>query len=385
MNVAILGAGFGGLHLATLLSEEFGEDADVVLIDQGDSFVFGFSKLDVMFGRASARHVVHPYVDGVLPGVRFVQATVRAIEPGARRVTTDSGIFDAEVLVVALGADVDPAATPGLVESGHEFYTVDGAFATREVLERFAGGSVVVGVTSAPFKCPPAPSETALLMHDFLAARGLLPSSQISLVMPLGSPIPPSPEASDAILAAFAERGIAWHPGQSVRGLDPARRVTLLSGGAELPYDLFLGIPQHRAPDVVVAAGMTVDGWIPVDPATLETRFPDVYAIGDVTSVGTPKAGVFAEGQATVVAAAISARRRSSTIQSRYDGRGICYLELGQGMLAKVDVTFLAGQSPVGTLEGPSVDLVADKTAFGSERVDRWFHRSWTPLDYPAG
>ena len=164
---------------------------------------------------------------------------------------------------------------------------------------------MVIGVTSTPFKCPPAPSETALLMHDFLQARGLLDSSQVSLVMPLGVPIPPSPQASEAVLAAFAERGIAWHPGQLVRGLDPDRKVALLNDGAELPYDLFLGVPVHRAPAVVVESGMTVDGWIPVNPMTLETSFPDVYAVGDVTSVGTPKAGVFAEGQATVVASEI--------------------------------------------------------------------------------
>lgn len=380
MQVVILGAGFGGLELATLLSERLGEDADVVLIDKADGFVFGFSKLDVMFGRASADHVVHRYLDVVRPGVRFVHSTLRTLDPVARRVTTDSGTFDADILVVALGADVDPTATAGLVEGGHEFYTVAGAFAAREVLARFAGGRVVVGVTSTPFKCPPAPSETALLMHDLLQARGLLDSSQVSLVMPLGAPIPPSPQASEAVLAAFAERGIAWHPGQSVRSLDPDRKVALLSDGGELPYELFLGVPVHRAPAVVVGSGMTVDGWIPVNPLTLETRFPDVYAVGDVTSVGTPKAGVFAEGQATVVAAEISARLRGSTTQTTYDGRGICYMEFGHDMIAKVDVTFLSGQTPAGGLEGPSTDLAADKTAFGSERIHRWFNRSWTPL-----
>ena len=161
MRVVILGAGFGGLELATLLAQEFGQDADVVLIDQADGFAFGFSKLDVMFGRASEEHVVHRYVDLVLPGVRFVQSTVRTLDPVARRVTTDHGTFDADILVVALGSDVDPSATPGLVEGGHEFYTIAGAFATRDVLARFEGGRVVVGVTSTPFKCPPAPSEIA--------------------------------------------------------------------------------------------------------------------------------------------------------------------------------------------------------------------------------
>ena len=212
------------------------------------------------------------------------------------------------MLVVALGADLDPAATPGLVEAGHEFYTVDGAFAARDVLDAFDGGRVIVGVTSTPFKCPPAPSETALMLHDFLVERGLRDASQISLVMPLGVPIPPSPAASQALLAAFAERGIDWYPERLVRSLDPQRRVAVLADGAEMPFDLFLGVPVHRVPAVVAESGMCVDGWIPVDPLTLETTYPDVYAVGDVTSVGTPKAGVFSERQASVVADRIIAR-----------------------------------------------------------------------------
>ena len=377
MRTVILGAGFGGLELATLLSEEFGEDADVVLVDQADGFVFGFSKLDVMFGRTTAEHVVHRYADMVKPGVRFVQSTVRRLDPVTKVVETDAETLVADILVVALGADLDPAATPGLVEAGHEFYTVAGAAGLRGVLDEFAGGHVVVGVTSTPFKCPPAPSETALLTHDFLHARGLLGSSDVSLVMPMGVPIPPSPQASDAILATFAERGIGLYPGQLVRALDPDRKVALLSDGGELPFDLFLGVPVHRAPTVVVEAGMTVDGWIPVDPLTLETQHADVYAVGDVTSVGTPKAGVFAEGQAVVVAAAISARLRGSTTPTRYGGRGVCYMEFGHDMIAKVDVAFLTGQRPVGDLEGPSIALVADKVAFGSSRVQRWFGNTW--------
>jgi len=378
MRIVILGAGFAGLELATLLSAEFGEDAGVVLIDKSDRFVFGFSKLDVMFGRATADHVAHRYADVVKPGVRFVRSAVRSLDPVARLVVTESETFEADILVVALGADLDPAATPGLAEGGHEFYTVAGAVALRGVLERFTGGRVVVGVTSTPFKCPPAPSETALLMHDFLRARDLPRPSEVSLVMPLGVPIPPSPQASQVILAAFADRGIQWHGGQLIRGLDPGRQVALLGDGGEVPYDLFLGVPVHRAPAVVVEAGMTADGWIPVDPATLQTRYPGVYAVGDVTSVGTPKAGVFAEGQAAVVAAQISAQRRGTGTPPGYDGRGICYLEVGRDLVAKVDVTFVPGQSPAGGLEGPSAGLAADKAAFGSERARRWFGRAWS-------
>ena len=209
-----------------------------------------------------------------------MHSTIRAIDPEARSVETDAGDIDGDIMVVALGADLHPASTPGLVEGGHEFYTVAGAFGGREVLEQFDGGHVVVGVTSTPFKCPPAPSETALLVHQFLTRRGIRDRSEISLVMPLGVPIPPSPDASQSLLAAFAERGIGWHPGRLVRSLDPARRVAVLADGDEMPFDLFLGVPVHRAPQVVEDSGLCVDGWVPVDPLTLETSFPDVYAVG---------------------------------------------------------------------------------------------------------
>jgi sulfide:quinone oxidoreductase len=378
MKVLVLGAGFGGLELTTRLSDELGDDAEIVLIDQADGFVFGFSKLDVMFGRTTAVAVHHPYRDIVKPGVGFVQTTVRAIDAEARRVETDAGPFEADVMVVALGADLDPAATPGLVEGGHEFYTVEGAFAVRDVLENFGGGRVIVGVTSTPFKCPPAPSETALLVHDFLLQRGRREASEVSLVMPLPVPIPPSPDASQALIAAFAERDIAWHPNQQVRALDPARNMVMLADGGEMPYDLFLGVPVHRAPAVVQESALCVDGWIPVNPLTLATTFPGVYAVGDVTSVGTPKAGVFAEGQAAVVADEIIALHGAGAASATYDGRGICYVEFGDDQVGRVEVTFLSGERPAGHFEGPAQIYTADKSEFGTSRIRRWFGRDWT-------
>jgi sulfide:quinone oxidoreductase len=378
MRVLVLGAGFGGLELSTRLSDEFGDAHEVVLIDQGEGFVFGFSKLDVMFGKAQPAAVLHPYRDFAKPGVRFVQTTIRSIDPTAKRVETDAGPFAADVMVVALGADLRPSATPGLLEGGHEFYTVPGAFAVRDVLAAFSGGRVIVAVTSTPFKCPPAPSETALLLDDYLRERGIRDASDIDLVMPLGVPIPPSPAASEALLGAFAERGIHWHAERLVTELDPARKVALLSGGGEMPYDLFLGVPVHRAPAVVEESALAVDGWIPVNPATLETAFADVYAVGDVTSVGTPKAGVFAEGQASVAAGQIIARLRGGASPPPYDGHGMCYIEFGSDRVGRVDVKFLSGASPVGQFDPPSAALAADKVEFGASRIQRWFDRSWS-------
>src|SRR5436305_3250628 len=271
MRVLVLGAGFGGLELTARLSDEFEGDVEIVLIDQSDAFVFGFSKLDVMFGRVVPAHVRHPYSDLVKPGVQFVQATISEIDPVARRATTDAGSFEADVMVVALGADLDPAATPGLLTGGQEFYTVEGALAARDALESFAGGRVIVGVLSTPYKCPPAPSETVMLLHDMLVERGLRDRSEISLVIDFARPIPPAPDASEALVEAFAQRGIEWHPRREVCELEPSSGVAKLRDGGEIEYDLFLAVPVHRAPAVVLESGMAVDGWIPVDPGTLET------------------------------------------------------------------------------------------------------------------
>ena len=372
-RIVVLGAGFGGLELATLLSEALGDGAGVTLIDGNDAFVFGYAKLDVMFGRETLEEVRHPYASFAKPGVRFLRETVTAIDPDGLRVTTDAGVHQADVLVVALGADYDFEATPGLVGGEHEFYSVGGAEHLREVIHGFTAGRAIVGVCGAPFKCPPAPSEAALLLHHHLVERGVRDACEIALVMPFGTPVPPSPDTSAALLAEFAERGIEFVPDRRVSSLDPARRIAVLDDGAELEYGLFLGVPKHRAPDVVLASGMAEEGYVPVDSRTLETRFPNVYAVGDVATVGVPKAGVFSEGAARVVAASLLARLRGDASPPPYDGRGGCYIEFGGGRVGKVDVDFLSGPKPTGTFRAPSSELVAEKRRFGSSRRARWF------------
>lgn len=376
MRILVLGAGFGGLELTTRLSEQFGDDVEITLIDKSDSFVFGFSKLDVMFGRTSGEAVSHKYSEIVKPGVNFVQAEITAIDHLAKRATTSAGSFDADFLVIALGADYDIAATPGL-DGEHEFYTVAGAFALQQVIADFAGGDVLIAVLGTPYKCPPAPSETAMMMHDHLERHGLREQSSITLAIDFARPIPPSPSASEALIAAFAESGIDWRPRTEVEKLDPARKVATTREGEELSYDLLLAVPIHVAPKVVLDSGICENGWIPVDPLTLETPHPGVYAIGDVAAVGTPRAGVFAEGQAIVAADQIAAKIREATSEAQYDGHGICYLEMGDGTIGKVDVTFF-GDAKSGELLGPSADFVADKAEFGAARAKRWFGKDWT-------
>ncbi len=372
-RIVILGAGFGGLELSTMLSEALGDTVDVTLIDKSDAFVFGFSKLDVMFSRASPDAVRLPYSEIAKPGVRVVRETITAIDPGARRVRTDAGVHEADILVIALGADYDMDATPGLAEVGSEFYSVAGAERLAGVIAEFLEGHVIIGVCGAPFKCPPAPSECALLLDDELRARGVRDACRISFVMPLGKPVPPSPETSAALEAEFASRGIGLLCGRRIQSLDPDRNVTLLDDGSEIAFDLFLGVPKHRAPDVVIASGMTEDGYIPVDSATLQTRFPGVYAVGDVATAGVPKAGVFAEGAARVVAQRLIAELRGEEPSVRHLGQGTCYIEFGEGRIGSVDIDFLSGPEKTGTFNAPSAEQMALKERFGSSRRERWF------------
>ena len=369
-RVLVLGAGFGGMELCTTLSEALGDAVAVTLIDKSDHFVFGYSKLDLMFGRTDAEAIRLPYRNFVKPGVRLLRETVLSIDPEARRVVTDAGTHDGDYLVVALGAEYDLDATPGLKQA-NEFYSVAGAEVLKDVLANFAGGKVVVGVCGAPFKCPPAPSECVLMLHDFLEKRGLRGKSDITLVIPFGVPIPPSPETSKALLGEFASRNITWVPQRRVAAVEPGR--AMLDDGSALPFDLFLGVPKHRAPAAVEASGMAEGGWIPVKPRTLETKYPNVFAVGDIANTGTPKAGLFAEGAAHAVAQSIVAAVRRSGEAGLYAGRGSCYLEFGGGRIGRVDVDFFSGPSPTGVYYEPSLQLRAGKEEFGASRKARWF------------
>jgi sulfide:quinone oxidoreductase len=328
-QVVILGAGFGGLELSTLLSERLADEVDVTLIDQNDTFTLGFSKLDILFHHQTRDDVRLPYRRLAKPGVAFRQETVLSIDPQRRQVATNEATYDADFLVVALGADYDLAATPGFVEGGFEYYSVDGAERLRDELPSFRGGNVLLAVLSIPFKCPPAPYEGILLLHDYLVERGIRDAAQLHVVTPQPAPIPVSSQASKAVERTMAARGIEYTKHHRVYGIDPADKVAHFKDHDE-PYDLFIGIPVHKVPNVLVKAGLTENGWVKVDPFTLATPFPGVYALGDCAETGIPKAGVFAESAARTVADEIAASIRGGKPRP-YDGSGLCFVEMGDG------------------------------------------------------
>jgi sulfide:quinone oxidoreductase len=372
-HVLILGAGFAGLELASRLSASLADEVEVTLIDQKDGFIFGASKLDLMFGRRDVSEVTLPYSEISKPGVEFRQERVTSIDPEARQVTTDAGTYEADVLVISLGADYDPEATPGFVEGGLEYYSVPGAEGMPGEIEGFDSGRILISILGRPFKCPPAPFEGALLLHDHFTERGIRDDVEIKVSGPMEAPVPITKRVSQQFLTALGERDIEYLPETLVVGIDGASGEARLKSGETLPYDMFIGVPIHRVPEVVERAGLTEDGWVPVNPANLMTRFPDVYAPGDIAGLPMAKAGVFAEAAARVVAEDIAARLHGGELGQPYEGAGNCYLEFGGGWVGKVEANFLGGPKPTAELVGPSVELAEDKVALAAERRERWF------------
>ena len=372
-HVLILGAGFAGLELASRLSESLADEVRVTLIDRNDSFGFGFSKLDLMFGRKAMADVRLPYTEIAMPGVEFRQEQITLIDPENSRVATDAAKYEADILVVALGADYDLAATPGFASVGSEYYSFAGAERMRDTLAGFDAGSVLIAILGHPYKCPPAPFEAAFLLHDELVERGVRDAAEIRVAGPMAAPVPITAEVSQHFLGALGDRGIEYLAQQTVVGVDGEHREARLSSGDRLSYDLLIGIPVHRAPEVVESSGLAVEGWVPVDKTNLRTRFPNVYAVGDVAGLPMAKAGVFAESAARTVAADIAAHLHGTEPPPPYEGAGHCYLEFGGGRVAMVEANFFGGPQPKARVVGPSAELAANKQAFAAERRERWF------------
>ena len=388
-HVVIVGAGFAGLELAARLSESLGDEVRVTLSTRTTRSISGSRSWTCYSAGERRTDVLLHYRDIAKEGVEFRQETVTAIDPLKRRVITDEGSYDADFLAVALGAEYDLAATPGFQQGGFEYYSLAGAERLRDALADFTAGTVLISVLGHPFKCPPAPFEGAFLVHDLLVKRGVRDAVDIRMTFPMAAPVPVTKEVSQMFLRALDERGIQYAPKELVVGLDPRTRTARLASGRSVPYDLFVGIPVHRVPAVVKRSGLAPDGWVPVDQTNLATRFPGVYALGDVASGArtVAKAGIFAEAAARVVAADIAARLRDSEPPPPYEGDGPCYIEFGDGLVGKAEINFLAGPAPAARVIAPSRELAAEKEAFAATRRQRWFglHAHKVPVRMTTG
>jgi len=373
----ILGGGFGGISAANALRRLLPPEHEIAVVDQTSHFYVGAGKTWVALGERTYAQISRPRAELLVPGVRFVQTRVAALELAERRVVTEQGALGFDQLVIALGADLNPAAVSGLAAAAHTFYTVEGAERLRPVLEQFSGGDLVILIPKAPFKCPPAPYEAAMLLHAAFTARGLAGKARIAVCTVEPAPMPTAgPEIGQYIRSELAQRGIDYQPQKKTVRVDGAARRVVFEDGSEAGYDLLVAIPPHEAPKVVRDAQLTnASGWIPVDPQTLQVKTVagEVYAVGDVTAVplpgrykpdvalSLPKAGVFAEAQGRVVAHQIAAKLLRAVPKETFDGVGYCYLETGGGRAVKADGSFFELPHPVMRKQPPDEAQFRDK------------------------
>ena len=375
-RVLVLGGGFGGIATAVALRERLAADDEVVLVERRPTFVMGLRKNWALVGASTIAEGERPLSRLEDRGIRVHPGTITALDPAARAADVDGQRLEADALVVALGAQRHPDGIPGFREHAIDLYDVAASTAGAAAIDAFTGGRVVVGIFGAPYPCPPGPYELALLLMERLEDRGI-PGGMLVFTPQSGSLPILGTDGCAAFDGRLANAGITFRPKTVAAAVEPGAVVT--SDGVRLPYDLLLGVPPHRVPPVVAAAGLTgPSGWVAVDGRTLETRFPGVYAIGDVTAIpiasgmALPKAGVFAHREGEVVAARIADAVAGREPTATFTGEGMCFLETGHGTAAAVEGDFFA-DPPAVTLSPDSAENLARKHAFEGERLTAWF------------
>jgi len=380
-TVLILGGGIGGLVAANRLRQRLPREHRVILVDRESSFVFAPSFLWLMTGDRTAEKISRPLARLERKGIEIVRGEIERIDPENRSAVVAGRPLAGDFLIVALGAELDPGAVPGLAEAGHDFYTLAGAEAFRDAFSTFAAGRIAILTAAASYKCPAAPYEAAMLVEAACRQRKTRDRTQIDLWAAEPSPMGVAgPQVSKGVQQMIEAKGIAYHPEHQIVRADPVARRLTFGNGVEANFDLLAYVPPHRAPRVVREAALVSEsGWIAVDRHRLETKFENVYALGDVVAIPLklgkplPKAGVFAHGQAEVVARnivlTVTGRGKSAT----FDGDGECYLEAGDGKAGIGRGNFYTEPAPQVKLRSPARRWHAAKVLFEKNWLRRWF------------
>ena len=359
-TVLILGGGVGGLVTARRLRARLPRGHHVILVERTGRHVFWPSLLWVMTGDRSPRAVSRDLTSLARTGIDVRRGEVTAIDPARRTARVDGEEITADYLVVALGADLAPDTVPGLVEGAEHFFSLEAAERMRGAVEGFHGGRVAVVVSSMPYKCPGAPCEAALLLESYFRRRRV--RAEIAMYTPEPEPLPVIGGAvSQAVLGVLTSRGIPYNAKHQLEAVEPQARQLRFSGGRTADYDLLVAVPPLRPPAAVKASGLLGESaWVPVDRATLRTKFEGVYAIGDIAGImlahgkPLPKAGVFAHRQAETVAANIAAEIAGRAPRATFGGWGECFLETGDGRAGYGAGNFYAEPAPRIVLHPPA-------------------------------
>ncbi len=379
-KVLILGGGFGGLTAAQQLRRLLPPEHNIVVVEKKTTFYINAFNMQLITGEMKdPREGERELSDLARKGIDWVHAEVERIDPTGKRVHTSSGTLEGDYMIVALGADKHPEGVPGFSESALNLYDVAGAVQIREALQKFEGGRIVIICCTTPFSCPGAPYEAAFLVDSILRSKQKRDKAEIAIYTPEPRPLPSTGTVmGEAILSMYKERNIEFHPQQKTKRIDSEAHKVAFEAG-EASFDLLIGVPPHAAPRVVREAGLTDEtGWIPVDLQTLETPYAGVFAIGDITSIRQPnptgfflpKAWVFADEEARIVARNIAGKILSEAGLSKFDGKGSCYLETGDEMAAYGSGNFYSYPAPRVYMEPPSKHFLKERRGIEQERLE---------------
>jgi sulfide:quinone oxidoreductase len=377
-RILILGGGFGGLAAAHALLPALAEGHALTLVERKRTFAMGLAKLWVLTGERPPEAGRGDLAALEEKGVERIEAEVERIDLDARAVETTRGRRAFDFLVVAMGAETPAAGVPGL-RAEQNLYDAAAIPGLRDRLAAIERGRVAIVIAGAPYKCPPAPFEAAMLVHALLVRRGVRERVALEVAIPDAEPMPVAgPEIGRRVRALLLERGIEVRSGEKPASV--GERDVLFPSGARLAYDVLLAVPPHTAPAAVRAAGLTdASGFVPVDPRTLATAREGVYAVGDVAVIRLapagmlPKAGLLAERQGEVVGRNLLARLRGEAEEAAFDGAGACFFEVGERRAMLVEGSFYSEPGKRVRLGDPSAEVFARKVAFERERLARWF------------
>ena len=375
-TTVILGGGIGGVSTARTLRKRLGREHRIVIVDRERGHVFAPSLLWLMVGRRTPGAITRPLSRLGRQGIEVRTGEIEHVDPERRLVTVGGDVLAADHLVITLGADLDAGSIPGLSGAGHNFYTLGGAQTLWDALQRFHAGRIVVLTAAPAYKCPAAPYEGAMLIDGWLRRQGLRGAVQIDLYAAEPAPMGVAgPGVSGAVRQLLTAKGIAYHPEHQVTAVDAGQKRLMFSNGAHADFDLLAYVPPHRAPAVIRDSGMAGEtGWMSVDRHTLETRWPRVYAIGDVVAIPLklgkplPKAGVFAHREGEVVAHNIARAITGTGKPAQFNGHGECFIETGDGRAGFGAGDFYAEPTPTITLRGPGRRWHWGKV---------WFEKAW--------
>jgi sulfide:quinone oxidoreductase len=374
----ILGGGIGGVVAANALRKRLPRSHRIVVVDREPAFTLAASFLWVMSGDRTPEQVSRPLGGLQRRGIEVVHGEVEHIDPGRREAIVSGTALAGDHLVVALGAEFALDAVPGLAAAGHTFCTLDGAIRLRAALERFRGGSIVVLTAAPAYKCPAAPYEAAMLIDGDLRRRGIREAVRLSVYSAEPGPMAVAgPEMSAAVRGMVEQKGIPYHPEHQIARVRGQRIEFTNGAGAE--FDLLVYVPPLRPPRALRDSGLVdASGWVQVDRNTMATRFPGVHAVGDATLIPLamgkplPRAGVFAHGQAEVVARNIARAVSGAGREARFDGHGSCFIETGGGRAAFGAGDFYAEPRPQVKARRPGRIWHAGKVLLEKQILWQW-------------